>query len=126
MPERAPRQYRPLLAHRPDDRLANTAQEIDRPSELAARRRMAAVLVADIACRGRKCPLAGVKRTCRLGLGMSAIGPKADIGFAGELQPQRMLNHPPTQEILKRLLAAKPRKEPHQPRTISYCPLVHH
>jgi hypothetical protein len=31
------------------------------------------------------------------------------IGFAGEVQPRRTFNHPPTQEILSLLLAVKPR-----------------
>jgi hypothetical protein len=56
----------------------------------------------------------------------SGFGPKADIGFAGEVQPRRTFT--PTQEILSLLLAVKRRpQEPVSPNLRYHlCPLVHY
>jgi hypothetical protein len=55
--------------------------------------------------------LSGEKRTWRGQFETVAIDPLADIGFAGEVQPRRTFNQPPTQEILSLLLAVKPRPQ---------------
>ena len=72
--------------------------------------------------------LSGVKLKSGLRAVRSVVGPKADIGFAGEVQPRRTFNHPPTQEILSLLLAVKPRpQEPVSPNLHYHlCPLVHY